>query len=70
MGKYGINVPKGIAVSSAEEIKKAIHDAFPNEKEVISFSSAEVILLACEYHCIRGVFVIVQGILAFQLPLS
>lgn len=35
MGKYGINVPKGVAVSSAEEIKKAIHEVFPNENEVL-----------------------------------
>ncbi|MQM13077.1 hypothetical protein Taro_045999, partial [Colocasia esculenta] len=35
MGKYGINVPKGVAVSSAEEIKKTIQDVFPNEKELV-----------------------------------
>lgn len=35
MGKYGINVPKGVAVSSHDEIKKAIQDVFPNENEVI-----------------------------------
>ncbi|PKI65196.1 hypothetical protein CRG98_014345, partial [Punica granatum] len=35
MGKYGINVPKGVAVSSVEEIKKAIQDVFPNEKELV-----------------------------------
>lgn len=34
MGKYGINVPKGVAVSSHDEIKKAIQDVFPNENEV------------------------------------
>lgn len=35
MGKHGINVPKGVAVSSVEEVKKAIKDVFPGEKEVI-----------------------------------
>ena len=34
MGKYGINVPKGVAVSSVEEVRKAIRDVFPNESEV------------------------------------
>lgn len=34
MGKYGINVPKGVAVSSVEEVRKAIQTTFPNEKEV------------------------------------
>lgn len=35
MGKYGINVPKGVAASSVDEVRKAIHDVFPNESEVI-----------------------------------
>ncbi|KAF8014364.1 hypothetical protein BT93_H0258 [Corymbia citriodora subsp. variegata] len=35
MSKYGINVPKGVAVSSAEEIKKAIQEVFPNENELV-----------------------------------
>ncbi|KAF5738974.1 succinyl-CoA ligase [Tripterygium wilfordii] len=35
MSKYGINVPKGVAVSSIDEVKKAIQDAFPNENEVV-----------------------------------
>lgn len=37
MSKYGINVPKGTAVSSQEEIKKALQEVFPNEKEVCSY---------------------------------
>lgn len=37
MGKFGINVPKGVAVSSVEEVRKAIQTAFPNDKEVILF---------------------------------
>lgn len=35
MGKYGVNVPKGVTVSSIDEIKKAIQDVFPNQSEVI-----------------------------------
>ncbi|PWA94753.1 ATP-citrate lyase/succinyl-CoA ligase [Artemisia annua] len=35
MGKYGINVPKGVAVSSVEEVRKAIETTFPNEKELV-----------------------------------
>lgn len=34
MGKFGINVPKGVAVSSIEEVRKAIQTTFPNDKEV------------------------------------
>ena len=30
-----MNVPRGVAVSSVEEVRKAIKDFFPNEKEVI-----------------------------------
>ncbi|KAF7804616.1 succinate--CoA ligase [ADP-forming] subunit beta, mitochondrial [Senna tora] len=35
MSKHGINVPRGVAVSSAEEIKKVIKDVFPNENELV-----------------------------------
>ena len=35
MSKHGVNVPRGVAVSSVEEVRKAIKDFFPNEKEVI-----------------------------------
>ena len=34
MNKYGINVPKGIAVSSVDEAKNAVQTAFPDAKEV------------------------------------
>lgn len=37
MGKYGINVPKGVAVASTEEVKTALKDVFPSEKEVSIF---------------------------------
>lgn len=37
MSKYGINVPKGTAISSLEELKKAVQEVFPNEKEVCSY---------------------------------
>ncbi|KAJ8559347.1 hypothetical protein K7X08_003405 [Anisodus acutangulus] len=35
MGKYGINVPKGVAVASLEEVKKSIQEMFPNQSEVV-----------------------------------
>ncbi|KAJ6329760.1 hypothetical protein OIU77_011257 [Salix suchowensis] len=35
MGKYGVNVPKGVAVSSLEEVKKTIQDVFPGESELV-----------------------------------
>ncbi|XP_065876497.1 succinate--CoA ligase [ADP-forming] subunit beta, mitochondrial [Euphorbia lathyris] len=35
MGKYGINVPRGVAVSSTDELKKAIQDVFPNQSELV-----------------------------------
>lgn len=34
MGKYGINVPRGVAVGSLPEVKDAIQKVFPNESEV------------------------------------
>lgn len=36
MGKYGVNVPKGVAVSSLDEVKDAVKAAFPNDNEVNS----------------------------------
>ncbi|KAF2535770.1 hypothetical protein F2Q68_00019454 [Brassica cretica] len=35
MGKYGVNVPKGVAVSSLDEVKNAIQQVFPNENELV-----------------------------------
>lgn len=35
MGKYGVNLPKGVAVSSLDEVKKAIQDVFPGESELV-----------------------------------
>ncbi|MBA0732785.1 hypothetical protein Gogos_016851 [Gossypium gossypioides] len=35
MNKYGINVPKGVAVSSIDEVKEAVKSAFPNENELV-----------------------------------
>ncbi|CAN1245249.1 Succinate--CoA ligase [ADP-forming] subunit beta, mitochondrial [Linum grandiflorum] len=35
MGKHGINVPRGVAVSSHEEVKKAIQEVFPNQSEIV-----------------------------------
>jgi hypothetical protein len=45
MGKYGINVPKGVAVSSVDEVRKAIRDVFPNESEVIVCNSRHYYVL-------------------------
>jgi hypothetical protein len=39
MGKYGINVPRGIAVGSLPEVKDAIQRVFPNESEVSFLST-------------------------------
>ncbi|KAF2314726.1 hypothetical protein GH714_030203 [Hevea brasiliensis] len=35
MSKYGINVPKGGAVSSVGEVRKAIQELFPNENDLV-----------------------------------
>lgn len=35
MSKYGVNVPKGVAVATVDEVKKAIESVFPNQSEVI-----------------------------------
>ncbi|KAK9275282.1 hypothetical protein L1049_022544 [Liquidambar formosana] len=35
MGKYGVNVPKGVAISSVDEVKNAIQDVFPKENELV-----------------------------------
>lgn len=35
MSKYGINVPKGVAISSLDEVPKVISEAFPDKDEVV-----------------------------------
>ncbi|XVF72050.1 hypothetical protein PTKIN_Ptkin12aG0090200 [Pterospermum kingtungense] len=35
MNKYGINVPKGVAVSSVDEVKEAVKATFPKENELV-----------------------------------
>lgn len=35
MGKFGINVPKGAAAGSIEEVKNVMKNMFSNEKEVM-----------------------------------
>ncbi|CAA0823948.1 Succinyl-CoA ligase [Striga hermonthica] len=35
MSKHGINVPKGVAVGSVDEVRKALQEVFPNESEVV-----------------------------------
>ena len=36
MGKYGINVPRGAAAGSVQEVKDALKNMFPSEKEVMT----------------------------------
>ncbi|XP_025794431.1 succinate--CoA ligase [ADP-forming] subunit beta, mitochondrial-like isoform X2 [Panicum hallii] len=33
MGKYGINAPRGATAGSAQEVKDALKNVFPNEKQ-------------------------------------
>ncbi|XP_021713842.1 succinate--CoA ligase [ADP-forming] subunit beta, mitochondrial [Chenopodium quinoa] len=35
MSKYGVNVPKGVAVSSVDEVQKAIKESFAGQDEVV-----------------------------------
>ena len=35
MGKFGINVPRGAAVGSVQEVKEVLKNVFPSEKEVM-----------------------------------
>jgi succinyl-CoA synthetase beta subunit len=35
MSKFGVNVPKGVVVSSAEEVPKVLHDVFPDNEELV-----------------------------------
>ncbi|GAB2251876.1 hypothetical protein Droror1_Dr00004723 [Drosera rotundifolia] len=35
MSKYGINVPKGVVVSSLDEVKNAVKNVFPNQSEIV-----------------------------------
>lgn len=35
MSKYGINVPKGAAAGSVQEVQNALKNVFPSEKEVM-----------------------------------
>jgi succinyl-CoA synthetase beta subunit len=35
MSKYGINVPKGVAAGSMQEVQDALKNVFPSEKEVM-----------------------------------
>lgn len=34
MSKHGINVPKGVAVGSVDEVRKALREVFPNQSQV------------------------------------
>ncbi|KAL0418625.1 UNVERIFIED_CONTAM: Succinate--CoA ligase [ADP-forming] subunit beta, mitochondrial [Sesamum radiatum] len=35
MSKHGINVPKGVAVGSVDEVRKVLQEVFPNQSEVV-----------------------------------
>ncbi|KAL6214505.1 hypothetical protein ACLB2K_013939 [Fragaria x ananassa] len=35
MSKYGVNVPKGVAVGTIDEVKKVIESIFPNQSELV-----------------------------------
>jgi succinyl-CoA synthetase beta subunit len=35
MGKYGINAPRGATAGSAQEVKDALKNVFPNEKQIV-----------------------------------
>lgn len=37
MSKHGINVPKGVAVGSVDEVRKAMQEVFPNQSEVVQW---------------------------------
>lgn len=36
MGKYGVNVPKGVVCSTVDDVKKATQSLFAGESEVIT----------------------------------
>lgn len=49
MSKHGINVPKGVAVGSVDEVKKALQDVFPNQSEVTQTKQVSYFLnLLCD----------------------
>jgi hypothetical protein len=49
MGKYGINVPRGAAAGSVQELKDVLNNTFPNEKEVTTHGFP----ILCYYHNAR-----------------
>lgn len=42
MSKHGINVPKGVAVGSVDEVRKALREVFPNQSQVVPWNVAQV----------------------------
>lgn len=76
MSKHGVNVPKGIAVASVEEVRKAIKDTFAGQDEVISadFIALELIVDFGTY-CVVCLDMFMQsycyfGLLGWKLVLS
>lgn len=53
MSKFGVNVPKGVVVSSAKEIAAVLKEDFPDDKEVHarSLSRFRALSLRSELKC-------------------
>ncbi|KAL3633409.1 hypothetical protein CASFOL_022171 [Castilleja foliolosa] len=57
MGKHGINVPKGVAVGSVEEVRKALQEVFPNQSELMTFDGeGEAPVTECGEHGAEGLW--------------
>jgi hypothetical protein len=56
MGKYGINVPRGAAAGSVQEVNDALKNMFPSEKEVMTPQLLHLLLfdpsLCSSYHLV------------------
>lgn len=44
MSKHGINVPKGVAVGSIDEVRKALREVFPNQSEVVPWNVTQLLV--------------------------
>ncbi|VVB07726.1 unnamed protein product [Arabis nemorensis] len=82
MGKYGVNVPKGVVVSTLDEVKKTIQDVFPNESELVVKNqilaggrglgtfSLKILLVLCMVSCLwpsSSVVFVVSGFIDLVL---
>ncbi|KAK8565270.1 hypothetical protein V6N12_058837 [Hibiscus sabdariffa] len=70
MGKYGINVPKGVAISSLDEVKETVKKTFPNKNEVhYSIYATDIsfcCLLACLLISLRTVELLLACVLHYE----